>query len=263
MVLDAAIVVIGVASTGLVFALQARRASRRWSVCKPCGKLWVGVGTFLALVALACVISIVSLRHTLAAADDCFTNFSRSLRQRCVPSARQRADKAAVQRRAYRIDLHMVGKGGDSGWETAAISEYTQRLGGAAQPINVETVWHKTDKQLEKAVGKADGALVLDERGSLLTSEEFASALFSRLDTLGSRLTVAIGAADGLPKSLRKAKPLRLGADSEEELSSPALLSLGKMTLPHRFARLVLVEQIYRASEIRRGSKYHRGDPYA
>jgi 23S rRNA (pseudouridine1915-N3)-methyltransferase len=53
-----------------------------------------------------------------------------------------------------------------------------------------------------------------------------------------------IGGADGLP-------PEALGAARER-------LSLGRMTLPHRLARLVLLEQLYRASSIVHGEPYHR-----
>ena len=59
----------------------------------------------------------------------------------------------------------------------------------------------------------------------------------------GRALTFAIGGADGLPPALVARANLRL--------------SLSAMTLPHRMARLVLLEQIYRALTIIRGEPYH------
>lgn len=65
-----------------------------------------------------------------------------------------------------------------------------------------------------------------------------------------------IGGADGLPLELRRLPKLRPG-----EPQGLALLALGRLTLPHRLVRVLLLEQLYRAREIRRGSSYHRGEP--
>jgi hypothetical protein len=72
--------------------------------------------------------------------------------------------------------------------------------------------------------------------GLLISSEQEAG---------GARLHFVIGPAEGLPIALRP---------KAQENS----LSLGKLTFPHQFARVLLVEQIYRAHEIRRGSGYHK-----
>ena len=69
-------------------------------------------------------------------------------------------------------------------------------------------------------------------------------AEFDALEAGGSRVTFIIGGADGLPPAL-KADPGRL-------------LSLSRLTFTHQMARLLLIEQIYRATEIRRGSGYHK-----
>ena len=83
-----------------------------------------------------------------------------------------------------------------------------------------------------------------DVVGIQCTSVEFAARLYEALEAGGSRLTFYIGGAEGLPPSL-KADPKRL-------------ISLSKMTFTHQMARLLLVEQVYRATEIRRGSAYHK-----
>jgi 23S rRNA (pseudouridine1915-N3)-methyltransferase len=91
-----------------------------------------------------------------------------------------------------------------------------------------------------------DGAvlLALDEKGRARSSAEFAADL-QRWSTLGQPLGFVIGGADGL-------EPQLLGA-------ADAVLSLSPMTLPHALARVLLVEQLYRAWSIGAGHPYHRG----
>lgn len=99
-----------------------------------------------------------------------------------------------------------------------------------------------------KALWPADtgGAYVIamDEKGKQMDSQEFAS-LLSKLESMGtSKLYFLIGGADGHePETLKKAN---------------LTLSLGKMTLPHKMARLLLIEQIYRAFTINSGHPYHK-----
>lgn len=91
------------------------------------------------------------------------------------------------------------------------------------------------------------GQVCLDEGGRQMTSPAFSDFLFSKLEEGGSRLTFVVGGAEGLPPGL-KSNPPKAGAK----------LSLSSMTFTHLWARALLAEQIYRASEIRRGSKYHK-----
>lgn len=84
---------------------------------------------------------------------------------------------------------------------------------------------------------------VLDVAGAALSSEDFAKKIAAfNLDGV-SNLTFAIGGAFGLSEELRRAAAFRL--------------SLSEMTFTHQMARLVLVEQIYRAFKINRGEPYH------
>jgi 23S rRNA (pseudouridine1915-N3)-methyltransferase len=88
-------------------------------------------------------------------------------------------------------------------------------------------------------------AVLLDSRGKQLTSEEFATRLGTLRDGGTQRLVLAIGPADGWsPAALQRAD---------------LLLSLGKMTLPHQLARVVLAEQVYRGLTILAGHPYHSG----
>lgn len=97
---------------------------------------------------------------------------------------------------------------------------------------------------LAKAV--PDGAVlcVLDERGKLMTSPEFAQLLAGWRDQGRGDVAFVIGGSDGIDPSLRA--------------KADASLSFGKMVWPHMLARVMLAEQLYRAATILAGSPYHR-----
>lgn len=86
--------------------------------------------------------------------------------------------------------------------------------------------------------------IVLDGTGKQQSSEAFARSLGQRIDRWTGPIVFVLGSDVGLD-------PTVLEAGRE-------VLSLGKMTLPHELARLVLYEQIYRAVAIRAGINYHR-----
>src|SRR5213075_3232083 len=86
-------------------------------------------------------------------------------------------------------------------------------------------------------------SIALEVGGESWTTERFARHIGERMLRGTRALTFAIGGADGLPPALSARAGLRL--------------SLSAMTLPHRMARLVLLEQIYRALSIIRGEPYH------
>jgi 23S rRNA (pseudouridine1915-N3)-methyltransferase len=82
--------------------------------------------------------------------------------------------------------------------------------------------------------------IYLDEGGAMMTSAEF-SQQFNNWTLATEDTHLAIGPADGFPKGHGK-----------------STISLSPMTMPHELAALILVEQLYRAFEINRGSSYHR-----
>lgn len=86
--------------------------------------------------------------------------------------------------------------------------------------------------------------IVLDETGKGISSEAFAKMLARHRDAGVPDLSFLIGGPDGHGASVRD--------------SAQLLLGLGPMTLPHGLARIVLVEQIYRAITIISGHPYHR-----
>jgi 23S rRNA (pseudouridine1915-N3)-methyltransferase len=88
-------------------------------------------------------------------------------------------------------------------------------------------------------------AILLDSRGKQLSSEELATTLGTHRDQGTQRLVLAIGPADGWSDNAKTRASL--------------LLSLGRITLPHQLARVVLAEQTYRALTILAGHPYHSG----
>jgi len=85
--------------------------------------------------------------------------------------------------------------------------------------------------------------LALDERGERLDTPGFAR-LLADAQNRSQDLLFVVGGDDGLDHSVREA--------------ASRVLSLSPLTLPHRLARLVLVEQLYRAFTLLRGEPYHR-----
>ena len=84
---------------------------------------------------------------------------------------------------------------------------------------------------------------LLDLQGQNLSSEEFAKEI-EKSSLNSSTITFVIGGSYGVSKEVK------------DQIKNK--ISFGKMTLPHNLARLVLVEQIYRAFMISSGSTYHK-----
>ncbi|MEP3297157.1 MAG: 23S rRNA (pseudouridine(1915)-N(3))-methyltransferase RlmH [Pseudoruegeria sp.] len=97
---------------------------------------------------------------------------------------------------------------------------------------------------LERAVPKGAVVCVMDERGKVMTSPDFATQLGRWRDDGRSDVAFVIGGADGLDPSFRNRADFKL--------------SFGKMVWPHMLARVMLTEQLYRAASILAGSPYHR-----
>jgi 23S rRNA (pseudouridine1915-N3)-methyltransferase len=138
----------------------------------------------------------------------------------------------------FKIKIISVGKTKEA-WLDAALEEYVKRLKPLAA---LEFIWAKNDDQLVLLVQKEPLVICLDPGGTLHDSEQFAGLLMRKLQEGGSRLCLVIGGPEGLPPDLKQ----------------NALLSLSPMTMTHQIVRLVLIEQIYRAFEMAKGSKYHK-----
>ncbi|HKX11251.1 MAG TPA: 23S rRNA (pseudouridine(1915)-N(3))-methyltransferase RlmH [Stellaceae bacterium] len=131
-------------------------------------------------------------------------------------------------------------------------SEYVKRLGGSIAIKEVEErralpaeQRKAREGELLLAVLPEDAVVVaLDERGKTLASTGFAERM-QRWQTDGVKtLAFVIGGADGLAQPVVQRAGLSL--------------SLGAMTWPHLLARILLLEQLYRAQQILNGNPYHR-----
>ena len=141
----------------------------------------------------------------------------------------------------YRIRILSVGKTKET-WLEEAISEYLKRLQHTA---TIEFVWLKNDDQLISTASKESHLVCLDAAGQKFTSEQFSTFVIKQLETNGSKMTIVIGGAEGLPPALRNQ-------------DKHPMISLSPMTFTHQVVRLILIEQIYRAFEIEKGSRYHK-----
>lgn len=100
-------------------------------------------------------------------------------------------------------------------------------------------------KTVEQKGRTAPVLVLMDSCGKQMSSEELAEFVRTHLERGTQELIFAIGPSDGWsPETLSRAT---------------AKLSMGKMTLPHELARVVLLEQIYRAFTILNGHPYHGG----
>lgn len=138
-----------------------------------------------------------------------------------------------------KIKLLSVGKTKEK-WLNDAVNEYIKRLQAS---IQFEFLWAKDDNQLIEWVEKETHWICLDPAGRLLTSEEFATFMNLEWEKGGSRLTLVIGGAEGLPERVKE---------------KAMLISLSPLTFTHQITRLVLIEQIYRSTEILKNSHYHK-----
>lgn len=148
------------------------------------------------------------------------------------------------------ITIISVGKKHES-WITAGLERYEKRL---KRPWDVKWVLlphaategraarqDESERILER-LDASDYVVVLDETGQMLDSPGL-SALLGRAFTQSRRIVLVIGGA--------------YGVDARLMARADAIWSLSKLVFPHQLVRLLLVEQLYRAQEIDRGSHYH------
>lgn len=158
------------------------------------------------------------------------------------------------------IDLICIGKLNAS-YFAAGVAEYQKRLGGFCNFRIVElpevTIADKnaSEKQIAKALEKEGEAILhavrkgaylvaLCVEGKQISSEELAELLAQRAGSGAGDVAFVIGSSHGLDERVKRAAQVRI--------------SLGRITLPHQLARLVMTEQLYRACTINAGMKYHK-----
>jgi len=153
------------------------------------------------------------------------------------------------------IQIIAVGKLRQSLWQAAA-QEYIDRLQryatveirevkdslgrGKSEKEAMEEEAREISTRLQPQAWK----VVLDKNGKKFSSEEFAAIIKEEIENGRRVCQFVIGGPAGLAPSVIKEANLRL--------------SFSEMTFPHEMARVVLLEQLYRAFTILRSEKYHR-----
>ncbi len=136
----------------------------------------------------------------------------------------------------FKVKVLTIGRCKEE-WLAEAIQEYEKRLLGK---LCIDWQIAKDDPQLIEWVCQEKSYIALDPKGELLTSEGWSEKMVK----FGLRLTFIIGGAEGLPQSVLQGAQFKW--------------SLSPLTFTHQMTRLILIEQLYRATEIERGSKYHK-----
>ena len=158
-----------------------------------------------------------------------------------------------------RITLLCVGKLKEK-FYADAVAEYLKRLGRYCKPEIIELPEERLPEdpsraQINAALAKeadsirgrlsASSCLIaLCVEGQERSSEELARLMASWAGDGGSRLVFLIGGSYGLHESIKAQARMKL--------------SMSPMTFPHHLARVMLLEQIYRAFQINAGTKYHK-----
>ena len=157
------------------------------------------------------------------------------------------------------IQIVCVGKMSQK-WFQAGLNEYQKRLGAFDRIIITEIPEHKvtedSNSQREEAIRKEGEQILkvlssapkakkvaLCVEGKEFTSEQFA-LLVEDAKRETSKLIFVIGGSAGLAEDVKRACEIGL--------------SMSKMTFPHQMARMILMEQLYRAETINSGMKYHK-----
>ena len=104
--------------------------------------------------------------------------------------------------------------------------------------------WRRKGKAILSNVRKGAAIVAMCIEGRQISSDELAQFLADRANSGAGDVAFVIGSSHGLSDEVKKAAALRF--------------SMGRITMPHQLARLVLTEQIYRACTINAGMKYHK-----
>ena len=138
-----------------------------------------------------------------------------------------------------RITVHIHGPA-----KERAYGEMVKIYGDRLKSRGINLLFHKSKKSVDAyftEINKSGLLFLLDESGVEHTSTEFSN-LVREWTVSDEDVNLAIGPVDGWGEYKRTAD----------------LIALSKMTFPHELAAVMLVEQVYRATEIIKGTNYHR-----
>lgn len=140
-----------------------------------------------------------------------------------------------------RLRVIAVGKV-RKGWVAEGVALYRRRLAGLEVLEVRDGTPEREAAAIQAALRPNERLVALSEEGERLSSIHFAQRLASQA---GARLAFVIGGAEGLNREIKQ--------------RAAWCLSLSPLTFPHELARLLLLEQLYRARTILEGGPYHRG----
>ena len=159
----------------------------------------------------------------------------------------------------FDITLITMGKLKEKFYISAA-AEYTKRLGGYCRftllelpecrlpeepsPAEIAAGLEKEAEAILSRIPKGAWFCVFTPEGKLLSSEDFAKTLKTVKNSGKSSACFLIGSSFGMAPRVKQRADLKL--------------SMGPMTFPHHLARIMVLEQLYRAEAIQAGSKYHK-----
>ncbi len=127
-------------------------------------------------------------------------------------------------------------------WIQEGIEMYLKRLPGLKVIEIKDSTKSKEESRIKEIIKRDETLITLNENGQIFTSKQFTKKL---LDCQNQNITFAIGGSTGLSPSLNN--------------SAAWQLSLSPFTFPHEIARLLLIEQLYRAKTITQDMPYHKG----
>ena len=159
----------------------------------------------------------------------------------------------------FDITLIVMGKLKEKFYLSAA-AEYEKRLKGYCSfkivelpehrlpedpsPAEIQTGLDKEAELIFQKIPKGAWLCIFTPEGKILSSEEFAAKLKEVKNMGKSSACFLIGSSFGISQKIKDKADFKL--------------SMGKMTFPHHLARIMVLEQIYRAEAIQAGSKYHK-----
>lgn len=151
------------------------------------------------------------------------------------------------------MNLHILAIGKKKSQYDSMITEYQKRVVAPfsvtleiLEPLGIDHPETCRSRESERLLGKiksSDTVIALDEHGRDLTTVEFSKILDRNLSDSIKRIVFIIGGAYGIDSTVTDRAGLSI--------------RLGSMTMPHELARLVLIEQLYRTTNLLSGGKYH------
>ena len=143
------------------------------------------------------------------------------------------------------MKLTLIAVGKMRGGYGDLYADYAKRMTSAVAVRELAAPTQKAESSaILAAIPSKAFVVLLDEHGRDLTSREFADKMTAWQEQGASDLVFIIGGADG--------------AGEEVKARADFTLGLGHKTWPHKMARLMLIEQLYRAQQINSGHPYHR-----